>query len=637
MSKSTSNVFRFLLLSFLPFLSFGQLTITGNTTNLEVKLAGQNDAGIFASDPNNRLSKWPLFQSASFNVEGRIKNFGSLKNDSVLVSVEITDATANVVFTGSQTVYNIDSALTANFSIGSYTASTLGLHTIKTFTTLLGIADDDSSNDTLYSYFTVTDSTFSRDYADVSGITNKSTFNSAAGSETVMGMTYTLNQPDMLTAVEFTLDKPKNTGDSLYAVVYSVNATGFPDTVIAATKVHFLDSVDINSVKSYRLEMANGPLLLPAGKFFVGIREIKNINIAATPRIFTTYTVFNRNLNYSPIWKRNEEFGEFFVYVLHPEFGCTLQVTDSTSIETCASANAMAQVNIAGASGAYTFLWDNGNTTNMISNVSGGTYTVTVTDAAGCVVTKNVSVIADPIPVLDSANSINATCNGTATGSAQVFINSGVLPYTYVWTGSTTSNAALASNLTAGNYSVLVTDANGCSVTQNFVVTEPLAITSIINTSPDNGNNTGIAFAVISGGTTPYSYFWSNGATTATATGLAAGTYILVVTDANGCVYSANVTVPSIMALPSNDANVLHFDLFPNPVIQLFNVKIKLQKASTATLLVYDNLGKLMYNKAIETTTEINHQINTIGWAAGSYTLKMITPQGISMQRLIKK
>ncbi|MBL7926673.1 MAG: T9SS type A sorting domain-containing protein [Bacteroidia bacterium] len=620
----------------LPVLGFSQIKITGKQMAPPANFAGMNDAGVFASDPSNRLSKWPLFQSAAFTVDGRIKNFGALKNDSVLVNVEIMDALANVVFTGSQTVYNIDSALTANFSVGSYTASTLGLHTIKTYCTLLGIADDDISNDTLYSYFTVTDSTFSRDYADVSGITNKSTFNSAAGSETVMGMTYSLNQPDMLTAIEFTLDKPKNVGDSLYAVVYTVNATGFPDTLIATTVVHFLDSTDVNSVKNYRLQMANGPLQLPAGKFFIGIREIKNINVAATPRIFTTYTVFNRNLNYSPIWKRNEEFSEFFVYVLHPEFGCTLQVTDSTTTETCASANAMAQVFINGASGAYTYLWSNGNTTDMISNITGGTYTVTVTDAAGCVIYKTVTVNADPIPVIDSAASVNANCNATTTGSAQIFVNSGILPYTFLWTGNTTSTSDTANNLAAGNYSVLVTDANGCSVTQNFVINEPAAITSIITTSPDNGNNTGIAFAVVSGGTTPYSYFWSNGNTTATATGLAAGTYILVVTDANGCVYSTNVVVSSVSAIP-DDVNVVSLQMYPNPVISNLSIKAQLHTASTVTFHVFDVTGKIIYTYLSEVTKEVNHQINTATWAAGNYMVQMVTDSGVSLQRIVKK
>lgn len=615
-----------------------QLSISAKniTTNTGQKIStGNNDAGITDADPSNRLSMWTKYQTAPISIAGKVKNQGALKLDTVIVTVEISDNNMVNVFSGTQTILNIDSGLSAVYSIGTYQPTTVGLYTAKVYCSLPNIVDDDASNDTMYSYFSITDSVYAQDYSDLTGVTNISTFNSTPGSQTIMGQMYVLNKSDMLTSISFTLDHPENIGDSLYAVVYSVNANGFPDTLVATTTVHLLDSTDVNSVTNFNLKMANGPLALGAGKFFIGVREIKRINIAATNRVFTTYTNFNRNLNYSPIWKRNEEFGEFFTYVLRPEFGCTINVTATSTIEVCNGANATILTSVSGNSGLYSYLWSTGATTDSIFNLSAGSYSVTVTDEAGCITNQTIIVTAAPLPIIDSTSTTDVKCFGNATGNASIAVSSGATPYTYVWAGATTSTAATATNLIAGNYSVLVTDANGCSLIQNYTITEPPALAGLSTVFPDNGSSNGIAFIAMSGGTPPYSYFWSNGATTPSATGLAAATYLVVVTDANNCVYNTAVTVPLVAGINYLNAGITSAEVFPNPAHNNFNIKLELQNATPIELNLYAVNGSKVYSELIAQTMTLNKQLSFGTIEKGVYFLEIKTDKGMIQKRIV--
>lgn len=139
----------------------------------------------------------------------------------------------------------------------------------------------------------------------------------------------------------------------------------------------------------------------------------------------------------------------------------------------------------------------------------------------------------------------NVVCNGSSTGNALAIVTGGVGPYVLSWTdvsGATVN----PSSLPAGSFILTVTDANGTVKVVTFVVTEPSALSIVVNSTNESapGAADGVASAVVSGGTPLYTYVWNNnlgtpiGQTTQTATGLSAGTYQVVVTDANGCTIS---------------------------------------------------------------------------------------------------
>jgi hypothetical protein len=185
----------------------------------------------------------------------------------------------------------------------------------------------------------------------------------------------------------------------------------------------------------------------------------------------------------------------------------------------------------------YTYLWSNGVTTQDLSGLVAGNYGITVFDNNGCSVSTSV-IITEPTAIVVAVESVtNATCNGALNGSVNISVVGGVLPYTFNWSNSATTEDL--QNIGFGTYSVTVTDANGCTssvITVN--ITQPEAIVVNVNAITDvkcNGGNDGVITITSAGGTAPYTYLWSNGATTSELTGVAAGTYGVTVTDVNGC------------------------------------------------------------------------------------------------------
>jgi hypothetical protein len=130
-------------------------------------------------------------------------------------------------------------------------------------------------------------------------------------------------------------------------------------------------------------------------------------------------------------------------------------------------------------------------------------------------------------------NGANVSCNGAADGQAVVSATGGAFPYTFAWSDGQTTT--FASGLAAGTYSVTVTDANGCEGTAAVTLTEPDPISVTFTTMNDTGAMDGSITASATGGTSPYTYMWSNGLTGNSLSGLAGGDYTVTVTDANGC------------------------------------------------------------------------------------------------------
>eukprot|EP00026_Physarum_polycephalum_P000164 Phypoly_transcript_00164.p1 GENE.Phypoly_transcript_00164~~Phypoly_transcript_00164.p1 ORF type:complete len:1174 (+),score=160.32 Phypoly_transcript_00164:1530-5051(+) len=196
-----------------------------------------------------------------------------------------------------------------------------------------------------------------------------------------------------------------------------------------------------------------------------------------------------------------------------------------------------ATVYASGGTPGYTYAWSPyGGTAETASGLSAGTFTVTVTDANGCQA-KQTYVISEPDPVDFTYSTVPVKCYGAATGSVTLTVAGGSRRYLYEWNPSV-SNGPAASNLVAGTYEVTVADAGFCSAARGIVVAQPsapLTISAAQNNVACYGG-TGNATATVTGGTPGYTYLWTpSGGNGPTATELVAGTYVLTVTDANGC------------------------------------------------------------------------------------------------------
>ncbi len=200
-----------------------------------------------------------------------------------------------------------------------------------------------------------------------------------------------------------------------------------------------------------------------------------------------------------------------------------------------------------GSSGQFRFIWSNtsANTTASNTGLAAGTYSVTAVDAGGCTATLANISLSEPAAATLSVSSITApTCNGGSDGSISTTIVGGTAPYSYIW-----SNARTTSNLTgiaAGTYSVSSTDANGCTVSlSNISVSQPVAvsITVVSITAASCNTNNGAIDISATNGVAPYTFVWSNAQTSEDLSALATGTYIVTVTDANGCTATRSINV----------------------------------------------------------------------------------------------
>ncbi|MBI4946823.1 MAG: T9SS type A sorting domain-containing protein, partial [Bacteroidetes bacterium] len=213
-----------------------------------------------------------------------------------------------------------------------------------------------------------------------------------------------------------------------------------------------------------------------------------------------------------------------------------IPITVTTTPTTCGSLNGTATANISGGGAVPPFnvLWNTGDTSMSISGRAAGIYRVNVKDGNGCFSFADALITNSNGPVVATNLVTDVSCFGLSNGAIDINIT-GSSPFTFSWSnGSTTEDI---SGLAYGPYEVVVSDASACSATKSVFVNQPFAplsaTTSAVNSSCPGAN--GSTSVSVSGGTAPYTYYWSSGVSAATASGLASGTYSITVTDSSGC------------------------------------------------------------------------------------------------------
>jgi hypothetical protein len=234
--------------------------------------------------------------------------------------------------------------------------------------------------------------------------------------------------------------------------------------------------------------------------------------------------------------------------------GCSAQLSDTvsepaayalshviTNVDCFGNSTGSVNLTVNGGTPGYAYNWNNGTTTQDISNVLAGTYSVVVTDANGCTLHDTVSITQPGFATTLSSVVSNVSCQGGLNGSINITVVSANTGLTYLWNNQAVSEDI--SNLGAGTYTVTVTDANGCVNTLSSTVTQPSVLTlssTTINPLCTDSLNGSIDLTV-NGGTSPYTYLWNTTATTEDISGLLEGTYFVTVTDANGCSATSSI------------------------------------------------------------------------------------------------
>ncbi|HMQ48437.1 MAG TPA: MopE-related protein [Saprospiraceae bacterium] len=198
-----------------------------------------------------------------------------------------------------------------------------------------------------------------------------------------------------------------------------------------------------------------------------------------------------------------------------------------------------------------TYLWSNDATNACISNLAGGTYSVTISEE-DCQIILDELVVEEPGLISVKFNINSPTCFGGNNGSISTQVFGGTAPYSYLWSNNMT--VANPMNLAAGTYTLTLTDANLCVYTESITLTQPQALqvaTLQLDHISCHGLEDGAILVDASGGTAPYQYNWNTGSNSPFIINLAAGNYRVTVTDFNGCtvVRTFTVTEPNPITL----------------------------------------------------------------------------------------
>ncbi|SHH29531.1 SprB repeat-containing protein, partial [Flavobacterium granuli] len=312
------------------------------------------------------------------------------------------------------------------------------------------------------------------------------------------------------------------------------------------------------------------------------------------------------------------------ITITEPQDALVAAIGSVTNVNCKGGATGSATASATGGTPAYTYSWNTNPVQNtaVASGLAAGTYTVTVTDSKGCTDTEQIT-ITEPENVLVAAiGSVeHVNCKGGATGSATASATGGTPAYTYSWNTNPVQNTALASGLAAGTYTVTVTDSKGCTDTEQITITEPqdalvAAIGSVANVNC-KGGATGSATASATGGTATYTYSWNTNPiqNTAVASGLAAGTYTVTVTDSKGCSDTEQITITE-----PQDALVA-------TIGSVANVNCKGGATGSATASATGGTPAYTYSW---NTNPVQNTAVASGLAAGTYTVTVTDSKGCS-------
>ena len=311
-------------------------------------------------------------------------------------------------------------------------------------------------------------------------------------------------------------------------------------------------------------------------------------------------------------------------------------ITAQTNVLCSGNSTGAATVTPIGGTAPFTYSW---NTLPIQTSATAvglpiGTYTVIITDFKGCTTTVD-AIITEPNGIVTAiASQTNVDCFGNSTGAATISASGGNGLLTYSWSPNSNTSVS-ATGLSAGNYNVTVTDANGCSKVQPIVITQPIApLTTLFASFNDiscYGGNDGTITVTTSGGTAPYTYSWNTSPiqTTSTASNLTIGTYTLTVTDANLCTSQITKTLvePNELLITLNSIT---------PIICYGSttgaIEVSISQASVANYNYAISGTNYLGATYFESQTQTGLNYTFTGLLAGTYTITITDANGCSKQ-----
>jgi hypothetical protein len=250
-----------------------------------------------------------------------------------------------------------------------------------------------------------------------------------------------------------------------------------------------------------------------------------------------------------------------------------------------------------------------------------------VIDANGCTFEETVTVDMVIVPLTLASSKTDVLCNGGATGSITLTVDGGATPYAYTWSDNSLLGSMLT-NLPEGDYDVTVTDADAVEISESFTIEEPSILEGTTMSDPEVDNNgNGTATVSVSGGVSPYTYLWNDAdnQSTVEAINLAAGDYVVTVTDSNGCTFAEMITVDMVTDINNISKEKIIVQISPNPIVDYFNLEIS-GMGNEISLTIYSIEGKLMLEENL--VIGLSQTIYLANMNAGFYFVKLQGDKG---------
>lgn len=401
----------------------------------------------------------------------------------------------------------------------------------------------------------------------------------------VLDTSVVINQPDSLTISTTTTDVLCY-GDSTGTAQVQVLGGTFPyqynwstgDSLSYSNKLP--DGTHVVTVTDYQgcNKAHNITINEPTAPLSIANITIQDVNCFGQPtgeiQVVTTggtasygYTWYNQNniqLASKSASITNQPKG-FYTVIITDSNGCkidsTIEITEPLaplsivlapdSASCYGASNGAIDLTVSGGTPPYIYNWSNGSTTEDLTNIPSGSYTITITDALGCTLTNSTDVLqpSDSLKILLTQQQ-HVLCYGDSTGKLEINAVGGTAPYLYSWSNGSSDSSNL--NLVAGSYTITTTDFYGCSLSKGYSINQPNQPLSLTytqkNVSCFEGSDGEINITV-NGGTVPYTYQWADrdsnvlSYTSNTINNLPENTYTLKIVDSNNCLLDTNIHI----------------------------------------------------------------------------------------------
>ncbi len=408
------------------------------------------------------------------------------------------------------------------------------------------------------------------------------------------------------------------------------------------------------------------------------IDKLIDIAIDKDNNIFIAGIYNSDQINFGPFTLTNASVGAYNTFL--SKYGCFDELNFTNTPVTCVDGSGIplafdgtASVTPVGGPGAFSYIWSNGQTTQNITGLDIGTYSVTVSDVYGCSMTGSTTV--GNLPYISSSitSFTDVTCHGYADGQAVVTAVDGNPPYAYSWSNGAATDTA--SNLSGGIYYVTVSDQCGNISVNNVTIYEPDTLNVTLTGQYYTFFNLCLAhvFANVTGGTPPYTYQWSSGQTTADVWLWADQNYSLTVTDANGCQFSGWFFLPPCAKSTSNQENILAsrnrididmsfatdnifeksgkipagaenivkdiekllFKIYPVPASDILNIGFNLPQQANVSIDLYDALGQKIQSLCKGLYLNETVEFDVSGLPAGMYFVHIKSNNNLFVRKII--